>query len=278
MSPNVRVESSAFLEPPGIGAMHHELLARREIILQSFSALELAAVAAGSPLRGLLATTEMLALDDASTEAGLIVALHGLTERGLVAPSVAEEGRGNEESHGIALPLGGDLAMVTAIRRHPALMGVVTVTGSTKPEGAVPVAPFNGVIGVLHGLAIEGVGLVGLLEESLAPDSWHHFVMSTPERQAQRILKVRRALVADLASNPVQIADRDLVLAVDLYVPDETQPRHTRLTLTDLKDGGEAIVVALDPDVQGVEEQRIPISDNGQEWVTTFEKYVDLER
>ena len=86
------------------------------------------------PVRGLLASTEMLALDDAAVVAGMVLALQNLVERGLVGTTLIEGGH-DEEAHSVTVPLGGELAMVTAIRRKPALIGVVTISGSNENEG-----------------------------------------------------------------------------------------------------------------------------------------------
>jgi hypothetical protein len=276
MTSTARTEVPAFLEPLSVDAVRRELVGQGEIHLQSFSALELAAVAARSPVRGLLASPEMLALDDAAVVAGMILALQSLAIRGLVGMTLTKGGHG-EEDRSITMPLGGELAMVTAIRRRPPLIGVVSIrsSGAERPPEALP---SEGVVAILHGVAIEGEGLVGLLEESTSPDSRHHFVMNTPPRQAERILRIRDALDAHPDANPVQPGDRFPVISVDLFVPSSTQPMHTRLVLTNPGfEGGEATVFKLATSEEGIQETRIPLVDV-QQWTSIFEECVRLER
>jgi hypothetical protein len=279
MSQDTDAESPRFIEPPNVNAVHQELQNRREMRLMPFTAIELASAVAKSPLHGLLASPEMLALDDDSVMAGLLVALNELADRGLAAATLDEDASAWADglADDVGLKFGGDLAIVSAIRRQPALLGVVRVGSSSEPSSDQAGVNPGGVIAALHGFAVEQAGLVGLLEESQSPDSVHHFVLNTPGRQAERIFQTRAGLVANPGAIPVHIGSAELVVAVDIYVPHVKSPRHTRLVLANSgsKNNEDQLVVQFS-NSGGTWEER-SAGDAGEGWIALFEDAVRLE-
>ena len=226
------------ISPPSTAVWRQALVERSEIELDSFSDLELAAVGAGSPVRGLVASSEIFALDEVALTSALAAALRGLEARGLVGPPRAATGVGAGGPLGsVPIPLGGDLATVVAIRRAPALVAVV----SAVPPAAVrfPGQPGadEAIFAILHGFAVEGVGLVGLLEEVLSPGRMHCFTLCTPARQAERLLESWATLgesESGGASGPGEAGGPrppGADLSVHVYVPDPVLPSHTQLAL-----------------------------------------------
>ena len=199
--------------------------------LSSFSSIELAAVGAGSPIRGLVADGAFLALDDATLAEMLGRARHGLADRGLVG--VARPARRSEldtgpigdgparEGDPVDFQLGGDLAGIVAVRRAPALLGTVS---AGPPElyrhpGSHPES--EAVLAVLHGVASEGVGLIALLEETTVGPGVHLFTLNTPAAQATRIFDAWQDLETD---GPAAVS-------VQVFVPHPARPRRVQLVL-----------------------------------------------
>jgi len=274
MSRKVPSKLASLIEPPRVALVARELRDQTELALPTFTALELAVVGAGSPISGLVASSEFLALDEISLVSGMVASLRGLAARGLVESSLPADQSGVKDSQDITLRLGGDLALVAAIRHQPALLAVVAVTASTDEETARAATASTRVVAILHGLAIDGVGLVGLLEETLAPDSVHRFVLCTPQRQAERLMNSLADLVSAPNAIPFRIEGSALALTVDIYMPDLRSPRHTKLALTGsaLHDGAQDLI-SRRSSVEGPWEER-RIARNG--WSSMFEESVRL--
>jgi hypothetical protein len=185
--------------------------------LSSFSAMELAAVGAGSPIRGLVADDTFMDLDDQRVGDGLARALHGLHERGLAGPPVPSD----EQPGTTRIQLHGDLAGIVAVRRSPALVATVAAAPPAtfrRPGGDVDAAA---VLAVLHGVASNRLGLFATLEETTTGPGTHLFSLCTPAAQADRIFAAWKELDAD---GPAAVS-------VQVFTPDPDRPRRTQLVI-----------------------------------------------
>lgn len=209
---------------PSADVIRRRLEADGEIPLPTFTAMELAAVGAGSPLRGLVASPRFLALDDATVLTGMRGGLQRLAGDRLVE----FDGARQAEMGLSGIRIGGDLSNIVAIRRQPALLAPVTLVEPTGGIGNGEARPSQTLLAVLHGLAMDGYGLVGLLEEVISIDSMHSFFMCSPDREPARLLQACRAL---RSTQEVSVKG-PLAISIDVYVPDPIAPRHTKLILS----------------------------------------------
>jgi hypothetical protein len=191
--------------------------------LMSFSAMELAAVGAGSPLRGLVADEAFLDLEDRNLGEALGRARRALAGRGLVGP--AGPGRDSVAARDgdsqVDFELGGDLAAVVAVRRQPALIATVSAAAPDRYRrpGSHPGSEAR--LAVLHGVASEASGLFALLEETRAGRTMHLFTLCTPAAQGDRIFEAWQELEAN---GPAAVS-------VQVFRPDPVSPRRTQLVL-----------------------------------------------
>ncbi len=186
--------------------------------LPAFSTMELAAVGAGSPLRGLVADETFLDLDDRHLTEGLDRARQGLMERGLAGAPVAAR---NRPAGQVNIPLGGDLAAIVAVRRSPAFVATVCAASPEtyrRPGGA---PGREAVLAVLHGVASAAAGTFALLEETTTRRGMHLFTLCTPAAQAVRVLNAWRELETE---GPAAVS-------VQVLVADELRPRRTQLVI-----------------------------------------------
>jgi hypothetical protein len=233
------------LPAPTVDSWRHRLSSAGSVVdLGGFTPMELAAVGAGSPLRGLVATRSFLETDDERLAEEMQSALDGLVGRGLAEPvragdvgagPVARGGSDDLAGVGpvavrlggdlagvgpVAVRLGGDLAGLVAVRRRPALVGVVSLVDPRRASQPFEAGPADPVLAVFHGLAVEGQGLVGLIEETLDPGDAdrpvHRFVLATPAHEAERIVQAYVALGGDI--------NKGLALASRVLVPHLSTP------------------------------------------------------
>lgn len=212
--------------PPSTAQMLAVLSLHGELQMPSFTAVELAAVGAGSPLRGLVAGPNFLAMSDRELAAGMAAAIQRLTAEGML-----ESQKETGASTGAAPSLGGPLSTIVGLRRSPAVVVTVTLAARGALDAPTPVEPSTRLIAALHGMAVEGKGLVGLLEETIAGDD-HHFVLCTPERAAERLwITAERLQQAEVDGAAGRRPPERVGLAVDIFHPDPAQPRHLKLVV-----------------------------------------------
>lgn len=191
--------------------------------LASFTSEELVAVGADSPLQGLVLSERLAAMGPIPLAAALSAALRGLVARGFVHPEGATPGEpaprgdhqlerlldvpgdggpdGGDGSAGeVSVPLSGDLAVVVAIRRAPALVCLVSEPTRRDLVRRGPLA-HRRTDAILHGVA-GGGGLAGVLEERRSALGIHGFVL-------RGVADETRALCAGLAERAVAV-DPDL--------------------------------------------------------------------
>jgi hypothetical protein len=187
------------------------------------SAMELAAVGAGSPLRGLVADQAFLDLDDRNLGEALGRARRALAGRGLVGPA-RPGGEPVPARHGgspVDFDLGGDLAAVVAVRRQPALIATVSAAAPERYRRPGSHPGSEALLAVLHGVASEVSGLFALLEETRAGRTMHLFTLCTPAVQGDRIFEAWQELEA---TGPAAVS-------VQIFQPDPVAPSRTQLVL-----------------------------------------------
>lgn len=201
------------LPVPSTRVLKRALEYEGSIEFSPFTQWELAAIGAGSPVQGLVLSESLLAAEAETVKDEMILALQDLAARDLVGELLESDSEGGvvaDSSDGLrSFRLGGDLAIVVAIRRAPALLGIVAlVPGEAGLEPRPPDAG-DQVLAVLHGFATERDGLLGFLEETLADaaGAMHRFTLSTPARQAER-LRGGPGRWEDLFARAVHLAPR----------------------------------------------------------------------
>lgn len=210
------------LPAPTVDEWRTALDATGSVDLLPFSAMELAAVGAGSPLRGLIADGDFLALVDDELDGALGRARQALTGRGLAgAPRPAGEPASTGAGAPVDFDLGGDLAGVVAVRRRPALLALVSAGPAELYRRPGYQSGVGAILAVLHGVAVDGIGLFALLEETRTERGMHLFTLATPAVQAARIFDAWQELESDGPS----------AVSVQVFVPDPSQPRRTQLVL-----------------------------------------------
>lgn len=221
---------------PGAGERH----------LASFTSEELVAVGADSPLQGLVTSERVASMGPIPLTAALSAALRGLVARGFVHPEGAATGpasaasppasadrqlqqlldRLGEEEGEISVPLSGDLAVVVALRRAPALVCLVSEPSRRDLARRGPLA-HRRTDAVLHGVRDER-GLGGFLEERRSALGIHAFALRRLEEQT-------RALCTSLASR-AEASDPELPpgrceTAIEVATPDQPDRPSVRLLL-----------------------------------------------
>jgi len=200
-----------------------ELLSRAEadgeVPLGSYDGWTLAAVGAGSPLRGLVLTDEMRAMDANDFFARLALARE---ELGFVA---AAPGVPPPNGNGDAAPQDGivefelpsPLNFIVAARRAPAYIGLAFVTDhdDIAPGPQLKVG-WRGFERVLHGVWAED-GTIGVLDERRDPQGVHEFVLRSPATEAA-------SLYDGFQARP-NLSEHQL-LSVHVFHQDPARPRH----------------------------------------------------
>lgn len=231
--------SPTLLEPPSQAQLLAVLSARGELPMPSFTAIELAAVGAGSPLRGLVASPRFLAMTDEELAGGMAGALDKLAAEGAL-----ERPEPNTASGKTAM-LGGPLSTIVGVRRSPAVLVTVTLAARRALNASDPVDPSAQLLAALHGMAVQGMGLVGLLEETRTPEDDHNFVLCTPSRAAERLwITAARLQEAERAQADNGLPE-EIGLAMDVFHPDPVEPSHLKLVLSPVKEGeGPGLMIA----------------------------------
>jgi hypothetical protein len=229
-----------------------ELIARAaregEIALPSFSAFELMAVAAGSPVRGLVADSDFLSMDDDSLLAEIEAAAASLVERKRVMV-------GDDASR--PFEMAWDLAAIVNMRRRPAAVGVVSLAAV---DPAPNFEPATHILAVAHGVALEKTRLAAFLEETLVRAPLHDFYLCTAERLAERILKAYLGLV--------HVFDGRLTCYTDVYILGGQ--RRTRLALAASGDKNARKVMAYSSSGERDWREATVIDDAGGRWTELF--------
>lgn len=228
-------------------ALPPELRGEGERRLASFTSEELVAVGADSPLQGLVISERLASMGPIPLTAALSAALRGLIARGFVHPDGAAAGgagprndrhlqrlldalagEGEEDEGEVSVPLSGDLAVVVALRRAPAL--VCLVSEPTRRDLALrgPLA-HRRTDAILHGFTTEGNELAGFLEERRSALGIHSFVLRGLEDET-------RALCAGLAAR-AEAPDPDLPagpceMVLEVATPEDPDRPSVRLLVT----------------------------------------------
>lgn len=191
-------------------ALVARLLSGGDHRLASFTSEELVAVGADSPLQGLVISERLAAMGPIPLTAALSTALRGLIARGFVHPEGAavaaggaprsdrllqqvldalggEAGSGGPNApEAVSVPLSGDLAVVVAVRRAPALVALVSEPSRADLARRGPLA-HRRTDAILHGFTAEGVGLAGFLEERRSALGIHSFVLRSLDQQTRSL-------------------------------------------------------------------------------------------
>ncbi|MCU1488871.1 MAG: hypothetical protein JWM85_276 [Acidimicrobiaceae bacterium] len=250
------------------------LNAEGELRLASFTSEELVAVGADSPLQGLVISERLAALGPIPLTAALSAALRSLVARGFVHPegtdlSAAGPGFGSPDRHGperfgqgefdvggfdeeeldeeltVEIPLSGDLAVVVALRRSPAVVAVAFAPRPTD-RNAPPRWGLHRAQAILHGFAAEPEGALGILEERRSPLGIHAFVLRTLADETA-VLAGQLALLLETPSEQLASVDAwafDLEVAVPAGDEDDAGDEdelgtEERRRITAVLEGGE---------------------------------------
>lgn len=176
--------------------------------LASFTSEELVAVGADSPVQGLVISERLEHMGPIPLTAALSTALRGLVARGFVHPAGAAAGgaatrsdrhlqhvldalsgaeSGRDDGEVVSVPLSGELAIVVALRRSPALVCLVSEPSRDDLARRGPLA-HRRTDAILHGFADEG-RLAGFLEERRSALGIHSFVLRTLENEADALCR-----------------------------------------------------------------------------------------
>lgn len=226
--------------------------------LASFTSEELVAVGADSPLQGLVLSERLAAMGPIPLTAALSAALRGLIARGFVHPEGAAtapggaprsdrhlqqvlDALGGEPGPGgpnapetVSVPLSGDLAVVVALRRAPALVALVSEPSRTDLALRGPLA-HRRTDAILHGFTDERGGLTGFLEERRSALGIHSFVLRGLDQETRSLC----AALEQRAHEPSGEAPAGpCEVELEVAVPDESGRTATRL-LVGLEPGPE---------------------------------------
>jgi hypothetical protein len=216
--------------------------------LASFTSEELVAVGADSPIQGLVTSERLASMGPIPLTAALSSALRSLVARGFVHLEGAAQTRGGprsdrrlrhlldalvaEEAGGggttarevLSVPLSGDLAVVVALRRAPALVCLVSEPSRADLARRGPLAHHH-TDAILHGFAEEG-RLSGFLEERRSALGIHHFVLRSFENQ---IATLCAGLATRAAEAFESVAAGTSEVSLDVIVPGHVPRRGVRL-------------------------------------------------
>lgn len=198
-----------------------------EVVLGAYDGWMLAAANASSPLRGLVLTDQMRAMDAEDFFARLAVAREELGFHPPPDPTEAKHGNGHGETTApdtvIEFELPRPLDFIVAARREPAYIGIAYITDiddiAAEPQLRLG---WRGIERVLHGVLGED-GKVGVLEERRDPQGVHEFVLRSPATEAA-------TLYDGFLARPALAEGQ--VLSVHVFHPNETQPRHDEVRFT----------------------------------------------